>query len=183
MSEKIQEIPAGAGLHKIAQGEGRAFDIAGAHFTWKARNEDTGHAFSLYEMALEPGEGVPLHCHPYVEVFYILAGEVEFFRPAEDGDRWIAASCGETVIVPINGLHAFYNRSRSSARLLSVSNQLHQPLFDALDDLDKVEPFSAFPMPEAMGRVAALAKTYGMHFLPFQPPSSTEDANDIHVLE
>ena len=156
---------------KIEHGSGRRFDIAGAKFTWKVRNENTDNSFSIYEMTLQPGEGVPLHYHPYVEVFYILDGEIEFLRRDNVTDNWVPAIAGETIIVPTNGLHAFYNRTRAPARLLNVANQLHQPFFDALDDLDRSEPFSDLPVPEAMIKVGSVAANYSMHFQPFDPPS------------
>jgi quercetin dioxygenase-like cupin family protein len=171
MTDNARQIPLGAGLRKVARDEGKLFDVAGAKFTWKAKGEDTGFALSMYEQELEPGHGVPLHCHPYSEVFYVLAGEVDFLRAGEGEDEWVPCSAGEAVIVPVNGLHAFYNRTDRPARMLSISTQLHQAFFDAVAEADRIEPFSAAPMPEAMARVAAVARNYDMHFLPFDPPA------------
>ena len=53
------------GLRNVERNEGEKFDVAGARFTWKVKGEDTGYAFSIYEQELDPGEGVPLHCHAY----------------------------------------------------------------------------------------------------------------------
>jgi quercetin dioxygenase-like cupin family protein len=72
------QIPLGSGLRKIERNEGEKFDVAGARFTWKVKGEDTGYAFSIYEQELDPGEGVPLHCHAYGEVFYVLSGYINF---------------------------------------------------------------------------------------------------------
>ena len=127
MSEGVRQIPLGASLRKIARGDGETFDVAGARFTWKVKNADTGH-------------------------------------------EWVAASSGETVVVPINGLHAFYNRTSTPARLLSISNQLHQGFFDAVAAADREAPFAGMPAPEAMARVVMIARGYDMHFMPFQPP-------------
>jgi hypothetical protein len=44
-------------------------EIAGVRLTWKARGEDTGYAMSFYEMDLPAGKGIPLHSHPYAEIF------------------------------------------------------------------------------------------------------------------
>jgi hypothetical protein len=69
MSNNVRQIPLGSGLRKVERSDGEAFDVAGVRFTWKVKGEDTGYAFSIYEQKLEPGEGVPLHCHAYGEVF------------------------------------------------------------------------------------------------------------------
>lgn len=128
----------------------------------------------MFEMTLEPGDGVPLHSHPYAEVFYVLTGEVDFLRVGENGNEWVPATFGETIIVPINGLHAFYNRNANPARLLSISNQLHQGFFDAVAAADQLTPFADVPFSEAMARVATIAKSYDVHFLPFDPPPMRE---------
>jgi quercetin dioxygenase-like cupin family protein len=169
-----RQIPAGDGLRKITRDEGERFDVAGARFTWKVKNEDSGHSLSMFEMTLKPGDGVPLHSHPYAEVFYVLMGEVDFLRVSDSGTEWVPAVDGETIIAPINGLHAFYNRTAKSARLLSISNQLHQGFFDAVGEADRLAPFANVPFPEAMARVVVIANGYGMHFLPFEPPPMRE---------
>ncbi len=81
------QIPLGSGLRKVERNEGEKFDVAGVRFAWKVKGEDTGYAFSIYEQELEPGEGVPLHCHAYGEVFYALSGDIDFLcRLAENPD-------------------------------------------------------------------------------------------------
>jgi quercetin dioxygenase-like cupin family protein len=170
----LRQIPAGGGLRKITRDEGEFFNVAGARLTWKVKNKDSGQSLSMFEMTLEPGDGVPLHSHPYAEIFYLLAGEVDFLRVSDSGDEWVPAMIGETIIVPINGLHAFYNRTAKPARLLSISNQLHQGFFDAVAEADQLAPFANMPFSDAMARVATIAKGYDMHFLPFEPPPMRE---------
>ncbi|WP_458094315.1 cupin domain-containing protein [Roseomonas sp. WA12] len=172
--EALRQIPAGGGIRKLARDEGEGFDIAGVRFTWKVKNRDSGHALSMFEMTLDPGDGVPLHSHPYAEVFYVLTGEVDFLQISDRGKEWVPATLGETVIVPINGLHAFYNRTANPARILSISNQLHQGFFDAVAEADQLAPFASMPFSEAMARVATIAKGHDMHFFPFEPPPMRE---------
>jgi quercetin dioxygenase-like cupin family protein len=107
MNNDFRHIPRGRGLHKIGPNEGPIFDVAGARFAWKVKGEDTGYAFSIYEQVLNPGEGVPLHCHAHAEAFYVLSGTVDFLKVTDDGEEWIACTVGETIVVPINALHAF----------------------------------------------------------------------------
>ena len=172
MSSNVRQIPPGRGLRRIERNEGEAFNVAGARLTWKAKGEDTGYAFSLFEQQLGPGEGVSLHCHAYPEVFYVLAGDVDFLRVDDAGESWIVCSGGETVIVPSNTLHAFYNRSEEPAWLLSIASPLHQAFFDALAEGDRADPFASMPRPQAMMRVAEFARQFDTHFFPFEQPTS-----------
>ena len=164
------QIPLGSGLRKVERREGEKFNVAGARFTWKVKGEDTGYAFSIYEQELGPGEGVPLHCHAYGEVFYVLSGHIDFLQVIDAGEDWITCADGETIIIPINALHAFYNRTVRPARALSISTQLHQAFFDAVQETDRANPFASMPGKEAMARIGGLARRFDMHFFPFSPP-------------
>jgi quercetin dioxygenase-like cupin family protein len=170
MSNSVRQIPFGSGLRKVERNKGEKFDVANARFTWKAKGEDTGYALSIYEMELEPEEGVPLHCHAYGEVFYVLSGEIDFLQVTDVGEEWITCSGGETIIIPINALHAFYNRVAKPARLLSISTQLHQAFFDSVAEMDRAAPFASITMQQAMARIGELARRFDMHFFPFSPP-------------
>lgn len=170
MNNDVQHIPFGPGLRKVARNDGDTFDAAGARFTWKAKGADTGFMFSMYEQELQPGDGVPLHCHAYGEIFYVLSGIVDFLRVTDAGNEWIVCAGGETIIVPINALHAFYNRTAKPARLLSISTQLHQAFFDAVEEADAADPFARMPGPQALARVGEIAQCFDMHFFPFSPP-------------
>jgi quercetin dioxygenase-like cupin family protein len=171
MTNNVRQIPLGNGLRKLEKDQGEIFDVAGVRFTWKVKGEDTGYAFSIYEQELQPGDGVPLHCHAYAEVFYVLSGNIDFLRVTDAADEWITGSGGETIIVPINALHAFYNRAERPARLLSISTQLHQAFFDGVEETDRTDPFAGMPQPETMARIGELAGNFDMHFFPFSPPA------------
>jgi quercetin dioxygenase-like cupin family protein len=155
-------------LQKLGPGEGELFDIAGARFLWKVKNEGTGNSFSMYEMELVTGDGAPLHFHPYSEVFYVLRGEIDFLDHSQND--WVRAAPGETVVVPANKPHAFYNRTGQPAKLLSISNQRHQRFFDEVAAADWITPFSIMPFPEALERVGAIGAENEMYFMPFEPP-------------
>jgi quercetin dioxygenase-like cupin family protein len=59
-------------VKKVAAKEGKTIQIGNARLTWKAMGADTAYGTSLYEMDLEPGVGIPVHSHPYAEVFYVI---------------------------------------------------------------------------------------------------------------
>jgi hypothetical protein len=78
-------IAASEGVKKLGPKEGRTIQVGNARLTWKATGADTGYATSLYEMDLPPGTGIPLHSHPYAEVFYVIAGYTDFLREQRPG--------------------------------------------------------------------------------------------------
>lgn len=112
------------------------------------------------------GRGVALHSHPYAEVFYILAGSVDFCRILDGKEEWISCETNSTMILPANSFHAFYDKTGKPCRLLGVSTQLHQAFFDAVERADASTPFSALPASELIVRVAAIGAEYCMNFAP-----------------
>jgi mannose-6-phosphate isomerase-like protein (cupin superfamily) len=76
----------------------------------------TGGLFGLYrwEMGPEPSGPAPHFHRTLTESFYVLSGTVRFY----DGRRWLDASPGDFVHVPIGGVHAFRNESGAPASML-----------------------------------------------------------------
>jgi hypothetical protein len=105
-------------------------------------------------------------------VFYVLSGYNDFLRGTGAGEEWITCAGGETIIIPTNALHAFYNRTDRPARLLRISTQLHQAFFDAVEETDRANPFASMPGKQAMARIGELARRFDMHFFPFSPAAT-----------
>jgi quercetin dioxygenase-like cupin family protein len=68
-TEVLNLIAASNGVKKLGPREGRTKQVGDVRLTWKATGEDTGYATSFYEMDPPPGEGIPLHSHPYARSF------------------------------------------------------------------------------------------------------------------
>jgi quercetin dioxygenase-like cupin family protein len=114
-------------VKKVGQKEGKTIQIGNARLTWKAMGVDTAYGTSLYEMDLAPGIGIPVHSHPYAEVFYVISGHVDFLRYNEDGaEEWVRCGPGDTLIAGANALHAFHNRTDNPSRFLSTSVYYHE---------------------------------------------------------
>jgi quercetin dioxygenase-like cupin family protein len=127
----LQTIAASKGVKKLGPKEGRTKDVAGVRLTWKATGEDTGYATSVYQMDLPSGKGIPLHSHPYAEVFYVVSGHTDFLRVDENGEEeWVRCGPGDTVVAPMNALHAFHNRTDKPSRLISSSVYYHEVFFE-----------------------------------------------------
>ena len=94
-TEVLKLIAASNGVRKLGPKEGRTKQVGDVRLTWKATGEDTGYATSFYEMDLPPGKGIPLHSHPYAEVFYVVMGYTDFLRVDEQGqEEWVRCGPG-----------------------------------------------------------------------------------------
>jgi len=114
-------------VKKVGAREGKTIQIGNARLTWKAMCIDTAYGTSLYEMDLAPGVGIPVHSHPYAEVFYVISGYVDFLRYDEgDIEEWVRCGPGDTLIAGANARHAFHNRTKNPARFLSASVYYHE---------------------------------------------------------
>ena len=81
-------------------------------------------------MDLPPGKGIPLHSHPYAEVFYVVMGHTDFLRVDERGQKeWVRCGPGDTLVAPMNALHAFHNRTDELSRFISSSVYYHEVFF------------------------------------------------------
>ena len=176
MNELLQKVPSMEGVRKIGINEGEKFDVAGAHILWKVRAEDSAYSFTMNELTLAPGESVPVHSHTSAECFYVLSGEAHFFRIIDGQEDWVRATAGEVMLLPPNAMHGFLNRGSATCRLLGISTAAHQLFFDAVARADKETSFAAMPIPEAMGKIGALALRNYMYFPPVavNPPEEKE---------
>ena len=129
--EVLKLIAASNGVKKLGPKEGRTKQVGDVRLTWKATGEDTGYATSFYEMDLPPGKGIPLHSHPYAEVFYVVMGHTDFLRVDEQGqEEWVRCGPGDTLVAPMNALHAFHNRTDKPSRFISSSVYYHEVFFE-----------------------------------------------------
>jgi mannose-6-phosphate isomerase-like protein (cupin superfamily) len=81
----------------------------------KARAAGTGGALGLVETVIPAGHSTPLHVHRHEdEVFYILAGTVDFVC----GDERFRAQDGAFVFLPRTVPHTFLGVSEEPARVL-----------------------------------------------------------------
>jgi quercetin dioxygenase-like cupin family protein len=67
--------------------------------------ETQGAPFSAYIVKAGPGQGPPLHKHPYVEVAFTLEGRATITV----GDEQREVKPGDIVLIPANTPHRFVN--------------------------------------------------------------------------
>jgi len=78
--------------------------------------ETHGAPFSAYIVSAEPGQGPPLHTHPYVEVAFTLEGSATITV----GDETREVKAGGIVVIPSNTPHRFVNSGNAVLRQIDV---------------------------------------------------------------
>jgi uncharacterized cupin superfamily protein len=148
-------LPQGVTLAKEGMRK-KVWNVLG-HTYWMKAASDSSFAFETYD---PPGTGVPPHVHPTQdEHIYVLEGVFTLYLDGE----WTTAGPGDTVLMPRNRPHAYYNRSEAPTRGLfwvSPAGKL-VALFDQLHNLTDPE--------EVVRRSAE-------HDVDFLPPGSVEGA-------
>jgi quercetin dioxygenase-like cupin family protein len=89
IEKEVAHIPPGEGA--------RSLWVMGVLVTYKIPSQRTGGAYSLFEVATQPGAGPPPHIHHREdESFYMLEGEYEFHVE----HRTIRAGAGSLLYMP-----------------------------------------------------------------------------------
>jgi quercetin dioxygenase-like cupin family protein len=78
--------------------------------------ENHGAPFSAYIVNAQPGQGPPLHTHPYVEVAFTLEGSATITV----GDDKREMKGGGIVLIPANTPHRFVNSGDTLLRQIDV---------------------------------------------------------------
>jgi quercetin dioxygenase-like cupin family protein len=72
--------------------------------------------FSAYIVNAKPGQGPPLHTHPYVEVAFTLEGCANITV----GDQTREVKSGGIVVIPANTPHRFVNSGDTILRQIDI---------------------------------------------------------------
>jgi quercetin dioxygenase-like cupin family protein len=78
--------------------------------------EKEGAPFSSYIVTAKPGQGPPLHTHPYVEVAFTIEGRATITV----GDDTREVSAGSVVVIPANTPHRFINSGDTILRQIDI---------------------------------------------------------------
>ena len=168
MGTKEEEME--TGVTHVPPGEGRSLWVLGELVTYKTTSEQTGGAYSLFEVTTQPGGGVLPHVqHREDESFYILHGEYEFL---DDGGGTRRAGAGSLIYVPRGNLHAHKNVGKTTGRMLvsQTPGGLHERFFAEIGEpaMNGSRP-SVSVGPQDMRKIIAIAVKYGIEIPP--PPS------------
>src|SRR6478672_7078855 len=87
--------------------QGMSFEFVG---------EKEGAPISAYIVNAKPGQGPPLHTHPYVEVIFMLEGRAA----VTVGDEQREAIAGDIAVIPANTPHRFVNSGDTVLRQIDL---------------------------------------------------------------
>ena len=132
----------------------RTFRFLGNNeITVLASGRETGDAFCVMELVVQPrGGATALHTDRWVELFYVLDGQVEWTLE-RDGrlDTWVA-SRGDMVVVPSGAKHRFAGAGESPCRMLTMGPPEYEEFFRALAAAWS-GPYDRERTPQAVGPV------------------------------
>ena len=160
MGTKEEEVE--MGVTHVRPGEGRSLWVLGELVTYKTTSEQTGGAYSLFEVATHPGAGPPPHVqHREDESFYVLRGEFEFVVEG----RTISAGVGSLIYVPKGNLHAHKNVGKGVGSMLvsQTPGGLCEHFFEEVGKPvnDEGGPLVFEDQPD-VGRIVEVAAKYGI---------------------
>ena len=75
-----------------------------------------GAPFSTYIVTAKPGQGPPLHKHPYVEVAFVIEGSARITV----GDEEREVQAGGIAVIPPNTPHRFVNSGDGILRQIDI---------------------------------------------------------------
>jgi quercetin dioxygenase-like cupin family protein len=158
MGDAVAYVPPGEG--------GKSLLVFGELVMYKTRSEQTGGAYSLFEIASPPGGGPPPHIqHREDESFYLLEGEYEFLVEG----RSFRVDAGSLIYVPRGTLHAHKNVGEGTGRLLlsQTPGGSHERFFEeigepATDDYRTPVPADQQQLEE----IIAIATEFGIEIPP-----------------
>jgi quercetin dioxygenase-like cupin family protein len=84
--------------------------------SYEFHGEKEGAPISAYIVNAKPGQGPPLHTHPYVEVIFMLEGRAT----VTVGDEQRDAKAGDIAVIPANTPHRFVNSGDTVLRQIDV---------------------------------------------------------------
>ena len=156
------------GVMHLRPGDGRSLQVSGELVTYKITSEQTGGAYSLFEVVSEPGGGPPPHVqHREDEVFYVLEGEYDFL---DDDGRTMRVGKGSLVYVPKGALHTHKNIDDKPGRMLvsQTPGGLHERFFEEIGELATDESHLVFEGSVGIEKIAVIAAEYGIE-IPLTP--------------
>ena len=159
--------PGRGAVHVPADEGGVPLWFFGELVTYKVTSEQTGGAYSLFEIVTRPGAGPPPHVHHWEdEAAYVLEGEYEFVA---EGDI-MRARPGSLVYVIRGRLHAYETVGGKPGRMLVV----HTPggLYERL--LEEAGAATEPRNPGTASDLEGIAKSAARYGIEIPPPKESD---------
>lgn len=133
------------------------FCALGDEVTVLLSGEQTGGAFTMFQVVTPPGGGPPPHWHTREdEWFYIMEGRVEFWQEGE----WTEVPTGTAAFLPHGSRHTYRNCGDTPLRMIVHAAPSGFEVFFARI----AEVFNAPGGPD-MRRIVEISAEHGIHFV------------------
>ena len=161
------------GVAHVPPGEGKTLRVLGELVTYKVTSGQTGGAYSLFEVASQPGSGAPPHIqHREDEAFYVLEGDYEFLVEG----RTLRMPAGSLLYIPKGNLHVYRNVGEGTGRMLvsQTPGGLYERFFEEIGEeaLHRREPRGPM-LSGSLARTREIAAVYGIE-IPLLPEKQTQ---------
>ncbi len=122
------------------------------------RSEDTGGAYSSYEVIAEPGRGTKPHIHSREdEAIYVIEGQFS----VRCGEKEYTFGPGDSISMPKGLPHMFTNIGQTTGRLFSIATPAGiEGFFEGIDDLVKAKQADV-----TREEFIAICDKYGIEFI------------------
>ncbi|MBZ9793929.1 cupin domain-containing protein [Rhizobium sp. 3T7] len=143
-----------------AQASAKVFFVLGDRIERRARLQ--GSWLNIFDIAVPPGSGTPLHRHASPEVYRIIEGRLTIRRATENGLEEFEATAGNIVRIEANQPHAYSNPGPEAAVFSAI---VDSEMAEFLEAVGSQEPPKATPSAETMERMKAAANAHGITIL------------------
>lgn len=141
-------------------GTGKVLQAFGDQVTVLLSGEQTGGAFTMFEVVAPPGGGPPPHCHHNEdEWFLVQEGRIELWQHG----TWTEVPAGTAIFLPRGIPHTFRNPGDSPLRMLAHTSPAGFDVFFA-----RMAEACADPAGPDMAKIEQIAAEHGIEFLPPQ---------------
>jgi quercetin dioxygenase-like cupin family protein len=129
--------------------------------TVKVPSSQTGDAYTVIEITVEPQSGPPLlHKHPAHETFYVLQGDFEFWTLRNGRMEIIAGTTGDVIHIPGGVPHNYKNAGTVVGKGLIVFSP--GTMEGSFADMSKAQREG----PLDYERMQPIAQKYGIEIVP-----------------
>jgi len=151
----------------VPPGDGRAYYLGSDLYVFKAIGAETGEAYALCEVTVEPQSGTPFHRHSREdEAFYVQVGELQF----QLEDQAVVATAGTFLYSPKGQAHQFTNQTATAAKLLIwVTPAGFERFIAEVGQTVAPVQVGATLSPADVDNILVTASRYGIEILP--PPT------------
>jgi quercetin dioxygenase-like cupin family protein len=101
------------------------FEILGASVEFLVGPHPGDESPCILKGTIPSGVLIPMHSHDVIEIFFVLAGNIEVLVEAGGKMQWVEAGVGDLIEIPSNARHAFRNRSQNPVLNLLFTTSKH----------------------------------------------------------